>query len=205
MYLLQYICLHTGNGVDTDQVIGVSSKENGSIRRPGKTGASRDLAVLILFWTEGVNNNLGFQIPNLDAIVSGSTEPVTVRGKAEGVDDFTSIQTVKTLAFVQVPKHGSSVLTTGGTERTIRGDTDSVEVSSVSDKVVAELAVGEVPDLDETIPSGRDDEWDRLGRREANARDPFGVSFGFTADLVLALSEGVPETDGGVSRSCELE
>lgn len=201
VYLLQYICLHTGNGVDTDQVIGVSSKENGSIRRPGKTGASRDLSVLILFWTEGVNNNLGFQIPNLDAIVSGSTEPVTVRGKAEGVDDFTSIQTVKTLAFVQVPKHGSSVLTTGGTERTIRGDTDSVEVSSVSDKVVAELAVGQGPNLDQTVPSARDNEWDRLGRRETNTRDPFGVTRFALGDGVLAFTQGVPELDSLVTGS----
>jgi hypothetical protein len=156
------------------------------------------------FGAKSVNDNLGFQIPNLDGIVSGGTQPVTVGRKDEAIDNVTGIETVKAFALVQVPKHGSVVLTTRSGQRAIGGNTDSVEVSGVSDKVVAELAVGEVPDLDETIPSGRHNEWDRLGRREANARDPFGVSLGFTADLVLALSEGVPQTDGGVTRSCSV-
>jgi hypothetical protein len=154
------------------------------------------------FGAKRVDDNLGFQIPNLDGIVSRGTQPVTVGRKDEAIDNVTGIETVKAFAFVQVPKHGSVVLTTRSGQGTIGGDANGVEVSGVSDEVVAELAVGEVPDLDETIPSGRDDEWDRLGRRETDARDPFGVSFGFTADLVLAFSEGVPETDGGIARSC---
>jgi hypothetical protein len=156
------------------------------------------------FRPKSVDDNLGFQIPNLDGIVSGGTQPVTVRRKDEAIDNVTSIQRIQTFAFIQIPKHGRVVFATGCGQRAIGTHTDRVEVSRVSHQVVAELAVGQVPDLDETIPSGRDNEWDRLRRRETDARDPFGMSFGFTTDLVLAFSEGVPETNGGVARSCNL-
>ncbi len=47
---------------------------------------------------------------------------------------------VEMFRVVQVPEHGSSVLSSGGTERTIGGDGDCVDVSSVSVVVSAELA-----------------------------------------------------------------
>ena len=57
-------------------------------------------------------------------------------------------------------------------------------------------------DLDKTIPSARDNERDALGRRKANARDPFSVSLAFSgSNGVLAFSESVPELDGLVARS----
>ncbi len=74
----------------------------------------------------------------------------------------------------------------------------------MSDKVVSELAVGQVPDLDELVPSATDDKRNRLGRRESDAGDPLGVALAFgvvSADGVLAFSEGVPETDGSVTGS----
>ena len=103
--------------------------------------------------SQGVNNNLGFQVPDLDTLISGSAQPVSVGGEDKRVDDFTSIKGVKALAFVQVPKHGSSVLSSGSTERAIGGNADSVEVSVVSNEVVAELAVGQCPNLNKTIPT----------------------------------------------------
>jgi hypothetical protein len=193
--------LDTGNSVNTNNVITVSSKENGSISRPRKAVDGRDLAIFILFRTERINNNLGLQIPNLDAIVGCGAQPVTVRRKAKIVNDFTSIKAVKTLAFVQVPKHGSPILSSRSTEGTIWRNTDSVEVSSVSDKVVTELAVGQSPNLDQTIPSTRDNEWNRLRRRETNARDPFGVAVFALSDSVLALAQSVPQLDSLVAGS----
>jgi hypothetical protein len=50
--------------------------------------------------SQGVDNNLGFQIPDLDAFISGSTQPVSVGGEDKRVDDFTSIKRVKALAFI---------------------------------------------------------------------------------------------------------
>jgi hypothetical protein len=71
----------------------------------------------------------------------------------------------------------------------------------VSDKVVAEFTVGEVPDLDEAIPTSRDNKRDRLRRRKAYARYPLAVALGVSADGVLAFTESVPETDGFVTRA----
>ena len=200
--------LDGGDNVDTDDLVRVSSKESGSISRPGQTsavggtGMSSSLLALVEFLgSQGINDNLGFQIPDLDAFISGGTQPVPVGGEDKGVDDFTGIKTVKALALVKVPKHGSSVLSSGGTEGAIGGNAHGVEVSSVSNKVVAELAVGQGPDLHETIPSAGDDEGNRLGRAESDAGDPFGVTFGISSDGVLALSEGVPKFDGLITGS----
>ena len=114
---------------------------------------SRLFIIAEFLGSQGINNNLRFQIPDLDALVSSSAQPVSVGGEDKGVDDFTSIKRVETLAFIQVPKHGSSVLSSGGTERAIGGNADSVEVSAVSNEVVAELAVGQGPNLHKTIPT----------------------------------------------------
>jgi len=140
--------LDRSDNVNADNLVRVPSEKSGAIGRPSQTGAVRSAGMAMLFITaeflgsQGVNNNLGFQVPDLDALISGSAQPVSVGGEDKRVDDFTSIKGVKALAFVQVPKHGSSVLSSGSTERAIGGNTDSVEVSGVSNEVVAELAVG---------------------------------------------------------------
>ena len=129
--------------VDANEIIRVSCKERRTISGPGQAEARGNLSCLRLFRTKGVDDNLALEVPNLDGIVRGSTEPVSVGRKDETVDDFTSIKTVQTLAFIEIPEHGSTVLSTRSTERTIRRDTNSVEVASVSNKIVAELAVGQ--------------------------------------------------------------
>ena len=196
--------LDGGDSVDTDNVVGVSSEKSGSIGRPGQASAGRDLSELWRFRSEGVDDNLGFQVPDLDGIFGGGAQPVSVGGEDQSVDDVSGIEAVKSLALVEVPKHGGVVLTSRGGKGTIRTDADGVQVSGVSDEVVSELAVGQVPDLDKLVPSATDDERNRLGRRESDARDPFGVSSALgvvSADGVLAFSEGVPETDGSVTGS----
>jgi len=55
------------------------------------------------FGYQRVNNHLGFQVPDLDALISSSAQPVSVGGEDKRVDDFTSIKGVKALALVQVP------------------------------------------------------------------------------------------------------
>ena len=90
---------------------------------------------------------LALEIEDLDAAGSGSTKPVTVGGEDEGVDDVTSFERVEVLALVEVPEHGDTVLATGGSERTVGGDGDSVDVSSVAVVVGLQLELGEFPDL----------------------------------------------------------
>jgi hypothetical protein len=197
-----YNHLDTSDGVDPDQIVTVSAKQGRSISRPCQAGADGNLSKLGLFRAKSVNDNLGLQIPNLDTIIGGGTQPVTVRAEAKRVNNLSSIQRIKTLAFVQVPEHGGSILSSRGTEGAIRGDTDSVEVTRVSHKIVAELAVGKGKDLDKSVPSARNNQRDRLGRAEANARDPVRVPLGLSGgDGVLAFSESVPELDALVAGS----
>ena len=51
------------------------------------------------------------------------------------------------LAIIKIPEHGLSVLATGGTQGTVRRHGDGVQVTTVSNVVGLELAVGQVPDL----------------------------------------------------------
>ena len=101
------------------------------------------------------------------------------------------------LVLVKVPKHGLAVLSSGSSERTIRGDGDCVEVSVVSDVVSLELAVCKVPHLDVLIPSTRDKDWVLLVRTESDTTNPLRVAI--ILDGVLALSKGVPQLDSLVS------
>jgi len=112
------------------------------------------------------------------------------------VDDLTSIKGVETLAFVKVPKHGSAILATRGTERAIRRHTHSVEVSSVANEVISELAVGQGPNLDKTIPPTGDNERNALARAESDAGHPLGMALRIGTNGVFAFTQGVPKLDG---------
>ena len=188
--------------IDTNEVIRVSSKERGSIGGPRQAEARGNLSRFRFFGTERVDDNLAFEVPNLDTVICGGAEPVTIGRKDERVNNLAGIQGIETFAFVQVPKHGSAILATRSTEGAIRRNTDSVEVPSVSHKVIAEFAVGERKDLDETIPATTDNEGDALGRRKAYTRHPLSMSLAFSrSNSVFALSKSVPELDGLVARA----
>jgi len=101
--------------------------------------------------------------------------------------------------FVEVPEHGGTVLATGGAQGSVRGDADNVHVASVTNKVGAELAVAEVPDLDKLVPTSGDNDGDVQVGRESHAADPLLVSV--LSDGVLALTEGVPQLDGLIART----
>ena len=63
--------------------------------------------------------------------------------------------------------------------------------------VALELAVGQVPDLDELVPAGGDDDG-VLGKwGESDTGDPLGVAL--LLDGVLADSQSVPQLDGAVT------
>lgn len=102
------------------------------------------------------------------------------------------------LALVEVPEHRLAVLATRRAERAIRRHGDRVEVLGVTEVIVLELAVGQAPDLHNTVPAARHDDRVGRGRREPNARHPVGVAL--LGDGVLALAEGVPELDGSANQ-----
>ena len=72
----------------------------------------------------------------------------------------------------------------------------------MSDEILAELAVCQVPYLDEAIPSSTHNERDLYTGRKTDAGDPFRVSFSVARNGVLALSKSVPEANGSIARSC---
>ena len=85
-------------------------------------------------------------------------EKIPVRAECEGVDGVGVVQSVQMLAVVDIPEHGLGVLATRGTERTVRGHSDGLQVASVADVVGLQLAVGQVLHLDILVPaSGHND------------------------------------------------
>ena len=81
----------------TDETISVAGEESGTIGRPGEGDALGVLGLLTTveeFRAELINNRLGLEIPNLDARVSGSAQPVAVGRESESVDDITSLKGV---------------------------------------------------------------------------------------------------------------
>lgn len=180
----------------SDEVVVVACEQGLAVWGPGER---EDLRGVTLDWlgTEFVNDVLGFQVPDLDHLAGSGAEPVSVRRESQRLDDVASLQGVEVLAFVQVPEHGLAVFAAGSAEGAVWGDGDSVQVAAVAQVVVLELAVGERPHLDDTVPAARND--DRVGGvwREPHARDPVLVAI--LGDGVLALAQSVPQLDRLVS------
>jgi len=126
------------------------------------------------------------------------TRVLLVGGEAQGVDGGASFELVEVLSFIQVPQHGGSVTTSRGAERAVGGNSHSVHVALVASEGSAELAGGQVPDLDLLVIATRDDDGVGGVGGEANAADPITVSL---VDRVFTLSQGVPQLDALVTRS----
>ena len=188
---------------DTDEVISVAGEEGLSIGWPAEGGADwwGTFFVSHDFWFEFFNNDLLFQIPDLDNGTSGSTEPVSVWWEGKSIDFITRIQSVEWLGLfrAQIPQFGGSITTTGSTERTIWGDGNSVQVASVAVVITLEFAVGEIPDLDQFIPTRWNNNWVLGQWGESNTGNPFGVTL--FLDGVLANTQSVPQFDGAITGS----
>jgi len=101
------------------------------------------------------------------------------------------------LTVVNIPQHSATILTAGTAEGSVGRDGDGVEDTSVTSEVALELTVVQVPDLDDLVPTARDDERVLGGRRESHAGNPVGVVL--VGDGVLALGQSVPQLDGLVA------
>lgn len=189
------------NGPDTDDRVGVAGEKGGAIEGPGEGGAGGSAGLgleLRVVLSEVGNEGLSLEVEDLDASVSTGAKPVVVGGEAEGVDDGASLQAVQFLAFVQVPEDGMTVLATRGTEGTVGGNSDGIDVASVASQSELDGAGSQVPDLDELIPTTRDHDGVSGAGREAHAADPVRVS---VFDHETADTKGVPEADGTITRT----
>jgi len=113
------------------------------------------------------------------------------------VDFVTGSQGVEVLGFVQIPQHGSSVLSTGSAERSIGRDSDGVDVTGVANVVSLKTAARELPNLDQLVPTRGDDNWVLRVWAESDAGNPLRVTL--LGDGKLAVPESVPELDGSVT------
>ncbi|PON35934.1 hypothetical protein TorRG33x02_350470 [Trema orientale] len=145
-----------------------------------------------------LHNALALQIPDLDTVLSSSTEPIPVGAEAERVDDRTGIERVEPLPLSQIPKQDHPIFPTAGAERPIGRDRHGVDVPAMAGERAPQLAVREVPNLDRAIPRGGDDRGLEGVGAEADTADPVVVGLA-VRDGVLALAEGVPELDRAVA------
>jgi len=116
------------------------------------------------------------------------------------MDGGSSRQTVQVFSFMKIPQHSSSVLTSGSTQGTIRRNSDSVDVSSVTVEVILEFAITEVPDLDSLVPSSGDNEWIFSVWGESDAANPVTVGTS-SINGVFAFTKGVPQFDASITRT----
>jgi len=187
---------------DADQVVGVSGEESLTIGGPGEGSARRSLRLggrRQNFRFQLVDDDFAFQIPDFDGGASGSAEPISVGREGESVDSVASVEGVKMFSLVEIPEHRLAVFAAGSAEGAVRRNGDRVQVTGVPDVVCLQLAVGQIPNLDEFVPSSGDDDGIGVGRRETDARDPFGMSV--LLDGVFTDAESVPQLDGAVAGS----
>lgn len=192
-------CLLRGNLVDIDISVGRSSEEDVAISGPRERSDPGELGNVLAWLGDAVDDSLGLEVPDLNAVIGGSAEPVVLGRERQGVDGGSGGQRVQVLAFVDVPEHSSSVLTTRSNQRTVWGNGQGVNDTSVTNQVGPELAVSQVPYLDDLVPTSRNNQGLLSGRRESNAGNP--VVMLILLNGVLALTESVPELDGSVTTS----
>mmetsp|Transcript_10938 Transcript_10938/g.26831 ORF Transcript_10938/g.26831 Transcript_10938/m.26831 type:complete len:244 (-) Transcript_10938:71-802(-) len=110
------------------------------------------------------------------------------------MDDFSGIKGGEMLSIGKIPKHRSSVLSTRSAERSIRGNSDRVDVVPVSDEVLVEPPFSEAPDLNNLVPSsGNDKRLIRVRRKPDAAYPAFMTVLG---KFVLEVAKSVPDNDG---------
>eukprot|EP00730_Choanoeca_flexa_P013153 TRINITY_DN5016_c0_g1_i2.p1 TRINITY_DN5016_c0_g1~~TRINITY_DN5016_c0_g1_i2.p1 ORF type:complete len:288 (-),score=31.76 TRINITY_DN5016_c0_g1_i2:398-1261(-) len=188
---------------DADDVVSVAGKQGLTVSRPGQADAARGSLASHSSGLQLVHNDLGLEVPNLDGGASRRAQPVAVGAEGQRLNGLRGIQGVQVLALVEVPEHGLTVLAARGTQRAVGGDSHRVEVALVTNVVRAQLAVGQVPDLDLVVPAGRHDNGVAGVGGEADARHPaiVAVGAGLLANGELALGKDVPELDGLVARA----
>jgi len=197
-----------------DQVVGITSKEGLSVSAPCQRNTLRILGqpwrmVQEEVWNSLVqlsNNSLGVQVPNFNGWAGTSTQPITVGGKDESIDDIPSLERTQMFPLIQIPQHCSPILTTRSTQSAVRRDGDRVDVSCVTRKVGNQLAVLKVPHLNQFIPSSRDNQ--RFGAKFTNGSNIGGesdtahpLSVTIVLNGVLTNSKSISQLNGLITRS----
>lgn len=132
--------------------------------------------------------------PDFDGWTVCNAQPVTVWREAQCIDAVIMVQGVQMFAIVQVPQQGFGIFTARCAQWTVWRNGYSVQVTVVSFVVDLKFAIGQIPDLDGTIPTAWHNNWIAVIWRETDARYPIGMTF--ILNCVLAFGKSVPQFDG---------
>jgi len=187
------------NVVDSDQTVSGSTVQVLSRGAPGEgseLGSSLNLA--LAFTDFRLDDDDGFiritrNVPDTDRFLGGSSNPLEFRVEGDIVNDGVTLVNLESLVeVVDLPQLDSLVLASGGDEKTVGVDGQSVDGSVVG--LDAALKLEELsPDLQTSIPADRGEEL-VLGRRGvSNTSNPVLMIAGLGAEHVLTLS--VPQAE----------
>ena len=98
---------------DAHLVVSVAREQRGAVSRPGERHTSWVFGACVKVkrgFGEVGDHRFALQVPDFDAFVGTSAQPVFVWRKRQTVDDWAGVQRVQWFAFVQVPQHSGTVL-----------------------------------------------------------------------------------------------
>lgn len=133
----------------SDDVVGVTSEQVLTVSRPSQRDGFWVLGLSTNgeFWLQLIQQGSLLQVEDLDTGSSGSSQPVSGWGESQSVDLSVSVQGVQGQVGVQVPQDDDTILTGRGTQRSIWGDGDTGDVSSVADEVSVDVVLVKIPGL----------------------------------------------------------
>ena len=142
---------------------------------------------------ELVNELLGRQVINSDTLLSTNENPEDSGGEEDAVDGGLGVALIKMLSINEIPDVDLSVSATGGEESSAGSNIEAVDLSLVANEGVHQAHGGVIPDLDGSIPGGRDDNRSLHVVVESDAGNPVGVLVLLDSELANTLD--VPNLD----------
>ena len=186
-----------------DVAVVVAGVQDGAIGSPSEASAVWAAAGLALAewlegWLDDVDEALGLDVPDGDALIGGGADPSLCWAGGDGVDWGNGGEGEGAGAGLGEPHYDLAVGATGDDPLAVWGEGDAGAAALVSLDGVGELAlVSNGPDLDGAIPvADGDDEWGVLVLHwSAGNRGSPGVSWNGS----LAFTKDVPDADGVVT------
>lgn len=147
--LRSYLSRRGHNLPDSNNVIGVTSKQVLTVSRPSQRDGFRVLSLGTNgnFWLQFIQQGSFLQVEDLDTASGSSSQPVSVGGESQSVNFSSSVQGVQGLVGVQVPKDDNTILTGRSAQRSIRRDGDARNVTGVANEVSFNSVFRNVPAL----------------------------------------------------------
>jgi len=148
---------------DSDESIGETGVQVLLVLGPDEGGAT-DLGLGSLLVVEGggfvsVDEALVWEVIDSDSVLGTNDEPEELGSEKDDVNWGLSVDLLEVSSFNKVPDVDLSVSSTGSDEVGVWSQVEGVDLSVVSNEGVLKLHCGVVPDLDGSVPGGRDDDW----------------------------------------------